>query len=1232
MTNPLTSQPPPPIQRNRIKELKFYQLNLHKSALTTAHLFSVATNGPSIFMLTEVSYKRNHTLANIPRQYRQFSGGPNPRAAIVLSTGIEAWLMPEYSNSDMTTITVKGVQKDTVFCSLYCDINHDIANNTQLKELELKCRQQMHMRVIICADTNSHSDLWGEETNARGVKFEDFLAPSRLVIENIGNAPTFEVPGRNCKTAIDVTFSTMSITDDIHSWRISDKESLSDHKLIEFSLSFEIEKPPPRRNFKKIDWELFKKDMDMLSSQWVEPTQWDAHTLDKEAKNMNSDINKILDKYCPKTPVNVNKKQHPLWWDEELEKLKRAHRKATNNYFRQGRTPELKATKQQLRNAYRNAMLNKRDISFKDFCDGIKSVKDLSNLNKAMSNTENSQLGLLLDGDKYTTTPEETLKLLMKTHFPGSTEVDPKKEAPTKTVTKADLKELDKIITKYRVQQTIKGFSALKSAGPDDHPPAVLKALGNKALNRLIKIYKATVLVAYTPLIWRESKVIFIPKPGKAAYNTPKAFRPISLMPFIFKTLEKTIATHINDAALTANPLDDSQFGFVKGVSTENALSKVLDKIESAYHQGQYAVALFLDISGAFDNIKTDSIVRAFVKRGIEPSICKWYTQYLENRIAHGVVKNCKVTHYVDKGVPQGGTLSTHGWAIPADDALKAVRALQIAVEVIGFADDMNAIATGPEPIALISLIQQALNTLVEWADSCGLKFSTEKTAPMIFSRRKTTGFPKIKLYGKEIDYVNETKYLGLTIDSNLTWNQHIKQKIANTKRSLNMMKSCVGRLWGLTPKLLDIGYKTIVKPGITYGSLCWGPTVLQRKDPLKQFNSISRLLVTSMGAFRSHAPTAGLEMIFNIMPMDLCIQSEGAKSFMRTETHKYVTWNGLSNIRGTQKGHRLYWSKFLEPTPIRKHNVIRTKVQAINKNYLLHIEEPIDEKPNDISIFVAGSNSKGAYHIQRANNSKKNVVFTGESSSNQAELMAIDSALASISDSTDLFDTTTIIPRSATTFNQLKETKTQNKLILKITNRIMTFPNKVVFKKNSSNMIKRFNNVRKLLKRKTVPEGPYPHSLLEKKEVTHHIDNLVQAKWDKRWKNSSEYRQTKHWFPERDPEISKQILLMSRPIVSDLVNFITGHGFLNRHQNLLYPHLHMTSLCRLCEEGEETPLHLMTECPVPQIVSHRTNLFKSAVEVNRRTGNLVTTFFLGWSPTELVRLLHVFQAEFDLP
>jgi hypothetical protein len=71
-----------------------------------------------------------------------------------------------------------------------------------------------------------------------------------------------------------------------------------------------------------------------------------------------------------------------------------------------------------------------------------------------------------------------------------------------------------------------------------------------------------------------------------------------------------------------------------------------------------------------------------------------------------------------------------------------------------------------------------------------------------------------------------------------------------------------------------------------------------------------------------------------------------------------------------------------------------------------------------------------------------------------------------------------------------------------------------------------------------------------------------------------------KLWFPTPDPKKSCQIMSQSRPEVGLLIQWLTGHCYLARHQSLIFPEINPT--CNLCEYGEETPWHLLTEFRMP--------------------------------------------------
>ena len=126
--------------------------------------------------------------------------------------------------------------------------------------------------------------------------------------------------------------------------------------------------------------------------------------------------------------------------------------------------------------------------------------------------------------------------------------------------------------------------------------------LDHTALQRLLHIYRAMLLLGYTPRRWRESKVVYIPKEGKDDYTQVRSFRPISLTNTCFKVFERLVLWYLLDECLVENPMSNDQYGFRKGRSTATAVSALVDKIERNILREKYALGVFLDIEGAFDN------------------------------------------------------------------------------------------------------------------------------------------------------------------------------------------------------------------------------------------------------------------------------------------------------------------------------------------------------------------------------------------------------------------------------------------------------------------------------------------------------------------------------------------------------------------------------------------------------------------------------------------------------
>ena len=111
------------------------------------------------------------------------------------------------------------------------------------------------------------------------------------------------------------------------------------------------------------------------------------------------------------------------------------------------------------------------------------------------------------------------------------------------------------------------------------------------------------------------TRVHVLPKVGRMGDHTPRSFRPISLTSFLLKTLERLVYRHIRDLTLRANPLNARK-------STDQALDDLKKHLAKTMEEKEIAVATFMDIEGAFNNVTTEFITNALIKKGTPRIIC----------------------------------------------------------------------------------------------------------------------------------------------------------------------------------------------------------------------------------------------------------------------------------------------------------------------------------------------------------------------------------------------------------------------------------------------------------------------------------------------------------------------------------------------------------------------------------------------------------------------------------
>ena len=135
-------------------------------------------------------------------------------------------------------------------------------------------------------------------------------------------------------------------------------------------------------------------------------------------------------------------------------------------------------------------------------------------------------------------------------------------------------------------------------------------------------------------------------------------YRPISILPFMSKILEKLIYCRLINHLDDNHIILDNQFGFQKNKATYMPILLLQDTITRVFEEGEFALGLYLDIKKAFDTVNIRLLLNKIYKYGIRNKSLKIITSYLHERTQQVKIRNsCSSFRNITMGVPQGSIL-----------------------------------------------------------------------------------------------------------------------------------------------------------------------------------------------------------------------------------------------------------------------------------------------------------------------------------------------------------------------------------------------------------------------------------------------------------------------------------------------------------------------------------------------------------------------------------------------
>lgn len=358
-------------------------------------------------------------------------------------------------------------------------------------------------------------------------------------------------------------------------------------------------------------------------------------------------------------------------------------------------------------------------------------------------------------------------------------------------------------------------------------------------LSIITKIVNRSLLTGIVPQQWKEALITPIPK-----VNNPvdfKNLRPISILPFLSKVLEKAAYTQLIKYVEANDILPPLQSGFRKNRGTLTALLDVTDNILAEQDNGRGTILTLLDFSRAFDCLNISLLLSKLTYYGFDRRTVGWFDSYLSGRSQRVKLSkddgSCLISSSqpLNRGIPQGSILGPLLFIIYSADLSTVIRHCNYHC----YADDVQLyISETPDKINTAAhKLNQDLNRIADWSTRNSLVLNPTKSKCMVLGSKWQisnilSNNPTVTMLDQTIERVNEAKNLGVVIDSQLRFESHVKSVVRNCFYRLKVMY----KIRNLISEKVRIRLcESLVLSRLNYGDIVFGPRLLRKTQHLIQ-------------------------------------------------------------------------------------------------------------------------------------------------------------------------------------------------------------------------------------------------------------------------------------------------------------------------------------------------------------------------------------------------------------
>ena len=411
------------------------------------------------------------------------------------------------------------------------------------------------------------------------------------------------------------------------------------------------------------------------------------------------------------------------------------------------------------------------------------------------------------------------------------------------------------------IERYLRSIDASKATGSDGVPGFLLKHCATVLAPSLTRIFNTSIATGIVPRPFKKATITPVHKSGDKSHAGN--YRPISLLPIVSKILEKVISSQLKEYLTEHSLLPKEQFAYRPNHSAEDAVTLVVNNVLLARDANLSTGLVFVDLSKAFDRVEHQQLISTLAAAGVRRAALDWFASYLSDRCQQvkigaslGEEKICS------RGVPQGSVLgpllfTLYTRLLPA----------KLPVKCVMFADDILLFFSSPSPQNCAQVLSSAVSDLQVSVDDLGLQINIRKTQAMFVLPRALSLPADVHVYchGRLLETVSSYKYLGVVLDSELSWNHHVNHVLRKVSRKIFALRTAGSQL---TLKSRRQYYVSVIQPDLEYGSTAFSSSLSAREKA--RLIQASRKGICAIARASPWTPTAPLLKIFGLAPLTL--------------------------------------------------------------------------------------------------------------------------------------------------------------------------------------------------------------------------------------------------------------------------------------------------------------------------------------------------------------------------